>query len=84
MPGLSCQQNARSRTRVPWRNRRPFTRCLDPRGIRTYNACTWSGWNSHVCHVGRDARAHYYARIYHDGHDYPNEASPNYNGYNHT
>jgi hypothetical protein len=31
-----------------------------------------------------DARAHYYALIYHDDHDYPDKASPRYNDYNHT
>jgi hypothetical protein len=29
-------------------------------------------------------RAHYSAHIYHDDHDYLDEAPPNYNGYNHT
>jgi hypothetical protein len=39
--------------------------------------------DGHVRHVGRNAHAHYCAHIYHDGHDYPDEASPSYNGYNH-
>jgi hypothetical protein len=38
----------------------------------------------HVRHVGRNARAHYHTRIYHDDHNYPDKASPGYNGYNHT
>jgi hypothetical protein len=52
--------------------------------------------SGHVHHVGRDACAHYFSRIYHidhdahdgrynhDDHDYPNKVSPGYNGYNHT
>jgi hypothetical protein len=31
-----------------------------------------------------NSRARYYVHIYYDGHDYPDEASPSYNGYNHT
>jgi hypothetical protein len=48
--------------------------------------------NGHVRHIGRDARAHYFARIYHvthddrynrDDHDYPDKVFPGYNGYKH-
>jgi hypothetical protein len=47
--------------------------------------------NGHVCHIGRDARAHRFARIYHvthdgrynhDDHDYPGKIFLGYNGYN--
>jgi hypothetical protein len=46
--------------------------------------------NGHVRHVGRDARAHHFTRIYHvahdgrynhDDHDYPSKTFPDYNGY---
>jgi hypothetical protein len=47
--------------------------------------------NSHVYHIGRDARVHHFACIYHvthdsrynhDDHDYPSKTFPGYNGYN--
>jgi hypothetical protein len=50
-------------------------------------------FSGHIRHVGRDARAHYFTRIYHvahndrydhDDHDYPNKIFSGYNGYNHT
>jgi hypothetical protein len=52
--------------------------------------------SGHVCHVDRDARAHYFACIYHVAHnardgrydhdddDYPDRVFPGYNGYIHT
>jgi hypothetical protein len=49
--------------------------------------------NGHIHHVGRDARAHYFARIYHvarddrynhDDHDCPGKVFPGYNSYNQT
>jgi hypothetical protein len=80
MPGPPCQRNVRPRARTSAKEALTPRR-LNPRRVRTCNAYTQSGWNGHVRHVGRNARAHYYARIYHD---YPDKASPGYNGYNHT
>jgi hypothetical protein len=49
--------------------------------------------NGHICHIVRDARTHYFARIYHvthdgrcnhDDHDYPDKLFSGYNDYNHT
>jgi hypothetical protein len=40
--GPPCQRNVRPRARASRRNRRPLTRRLDPRRIRTCNICARS------------------------------------------